>query len=95
MTAHTEQSTPSLIRTRAGAPPATTPQLFFTPAELARRWRVTQDHLYRQVIGRDLPAIRIGKGRRGRWRIAYADIEKYETRHRVVYSEPDRMKDCD
>lgn len=95
MTTRAGQPTPSLTRTRSGSSPATAPQLFFTPAELARRWRVTQDHLYRQVIGRELPAIRIGNGRRGRWRIAYADIEKYETRHRVVYAEPDRMEDSD
>jgi hypothetical protein len=28
--------------------------LFLTPTELARRWRVTTDHLYREVLGRDL-----------------------------------------
>lgn len=64
----------------------TRPTLFLTPLELADRWRVTVDHLYRQVIGRDLPAIRVGNGPRSRWRIALGDIERYESNHRVTYS---------
>ncbi len=64
----------------------TRPPLFLTPLELAARWRVTVDHLYRQVIGRDLPAVRVGNGRRSRWRIALGDIEHYESTHRVMYS---------
>ena len=59
--------------------------LFLTPTELARRWRVTTDHLYREVLGRDLPAVRIGNGPRSRWRISLADIEAYESTHRVTY----------
>lgn len=62
------------------------PTLFLTPIELAARWRVTVDHLYRQVLARDLPAIRVGNGRRSRWRIALGDIEHYESTHRVMYS---------
>jgi excisionase family DNA binding protein len=59
--------------------------LFLTPTELARRWRVTTDHLYREVLGRGLPAVRIGNGPRSRWRISLADIEAYESTHRVTY----------
>lgn len=58
---------------------------FLTPTELARRWRVTPDHLYREVLGRHLPAVRIGNGPRSRWRISLTDVEKYELTHRVTY----------
>jgi hypothetical protein len=57
MAARAVQLIPGCPATRSGASaPAPTP-LVYTPAELAGRWRVTLDHLYRQVIGRDLPAI--------------------------------------
>jgi hypothetical protein len=61
-----------------------------TPTELARRWRVTTDHLYREVLGRDWPAVQIGNGPRSRWRIFLADIEDYESTDRDL-SWPCRM----
>jgi excisionase family DNA binding protein len=60
-------------------------RLFLTPTELARRWRMTTDHLYRAVLGRDLPAVRIGNGPKSRWRIYLADVKQYESTHLVTY----------
>jgi hypothetical protein len=59
-----------------------------TVAQLAARWQVTDDYLYRTVLGRPngIPAFRLGHGPRRPWRIALADVERYEESRKVCYA---------
>ncbi len=52
------------------------PDSFITPAELAERWRVSRDWIYR-LSADDLPFVRVG------WRRRYrlADVVAYEENH--------------
>lgn len=65
----------------------TTPRHLLTVAQLADRWQVTDDYLYRAVLGRPdgIPAFRLGHKPRSPWRIALADVERYEESHKVCY----------
>ena len=58
-----------------------------TVAQLADRWQVTEDYLYRAVLGRahGIPAFRLGHRPRSPWRIALTDVERYEESHTVCY----------
>lgn len=65
----------------------TTTRQLLTVAQLADRWQVTDDYLYRAVLGRPngIPAFRLGHGPRSPWRIALTEVEKYEESRRVCY----------
>lgn len=56
---------------------------FLTPKELANRWKVTVEYLYRAILGQPggLAAMKLGKGPRPRWRIAIRDVEEWERKH--------------
>ena len=55
---------------------------FLTVNQLAVRWQVTPDFLYRDIGNTPdgIPAMKRNRGRRSRWRIRVADVEQYETR---------------
>ncbi|CAE6740775.1 helix-turn-helix domain-containing protein [Nitrospira defluvii] len=56
---------------------------FLTPKQLAHRWQVSVEYLYRAVLGLPggIPAMKLGNGSRARWRIALGVIEDWERKH--------------
>ena len=70
--------------------PTTDLRPHLTPQQLATRWQVTTDYLYRAVIGQTdgVPAIRLGTGSRARLRIRLSDVEAFEASRIVQYSSP-------
>ncbi|MBU6435802.1 MAG: helix-turn-helix domain-containing protein [Nitrospirae bacterium] len=60
---------------------------YMTVQQLAHRLQVTPDFLYSDVLGQPggIPAIRLGKGRRARWRIHPSDVVQWEERQRSSY----------
>ncbi len=60
---------------------------YLTPGQLAVRLQVSREYVYRELLGQPdgIPAMKIGKGLRGRWRIRHEDLEAWEDRHRVLY----------
>ncbi len=60
---------------------------YMTVQQLAQRLRVTPDYLYSDVLGQPdgIPGIRLGKGRRPRWRIHPSDVAQWEERQRRSY----------
>ena len=60
---------------------------YMTVQQLAHRLQVTPDFLYSDVLGQPggIPAIRLGKGRRARWRIHPSDVAQWEERQRSSY----------
>ena len=52
---------------------------FFTPEELAGRFKLTRMTIYRLIRARKIPAIRIGKS----YRISEQDLEKWMEGQRV------------
>lgn len=75
--------------TTRSTPTATHSTQFLTPNELASRWGVTTEWLYRSVLGAPdgLKAIRLGRGPRARWRIRVSDVEAYEQSNEVQYKQ--------
>lgn len=61
---------------------------FLTVNQLAVRWQVTPDFLYRDIVNapNGIPAMKLNRGRRSRWRIRVADVEQYETRRSGAYA---------
>jgi hypothetical protein len=59
---------------------------FLTVNQLAVRWQVTPDFLYRDIVNAPdgIPAMKLNRGHRGRWRIRVADVELYETQRSGV-----------
>ena len=60
---------------------------YLTPEQLAVRLQVSREYVYRELLGQPdgIPAMKIGKGLRARWRIRPEDLEAWEDRHRVLY----------
>lgn len=56
-----------------------------TVAQLAERWQVTRDFLYRDILNQSdgIRPIRLGHGRRARLRIPIAEIERWEDERRM------------
>lgn len=60
---------------------------YLTPKELATYLQVSVDYLYREVLGYQdgIPALKLGNGKRSKWRINTKDVENWEQRRRVSY----------
>lgn len=60
---------------------------YLTPEQLAVRLQVSREYVYRELLGQPdgIPAMKIGKGLRARWRIRPEDLEAWEDRQRVLY----------
>ena len=50
---------------------------YLTPEQLAVRLQVSREYVYRELLGQadGIPAMKIGKGLRARWRIRPEDLE--------------------
>lgn len=68
----------------------TTVRPYLTPEQLAVRLQVSREYVYRELLGQPdgIPAMKIGKGLRARWRIRPEDLEAWEDRHRVLSETP-------
>lgn len=55
----------------------------FTVEELAFRWRVTADYLYRDILPTIPGVFRIGNSEKAPWRIPLSAVEQYERAHNV------------
>jgi len=62
---------------------------FLTPKQLASRWQVSVEYLYRAILGqpKGIPAMKLGSGPRARWRITTQAIEEWERKHSPPMSE--------
>lgn len=81
------------MATRTAVSPTSSTQ-HITVLQLAHRWNVTTDYLYRDCLGQPdgIPFMRIGKGRRARIRIKLSDVERWEEEHVVQYGIIERKK---
>ena len=73
---------------KCGSCPYANPdRIYMTPIQVAARLQIHVEYLYRHLLGQPsgIPAIKVGKGPRARWRISLASLEQWEAQQQVCY----------